>query len=695
MRKFARTQVQNHMIKHYTHTFFILPVALTLALCGCSEGKTDDPIPTPDPSYPTISVSRKSLSISAEGADGSVSIALLDAEGWTPGVSFSGCIFSATLSDDLSAVSYSVPANGDEVVKEGTVTITLSRDDEIVDESISFTQDAAVNGGGADDDADDDDGGVWTLVTDASTLKAGDRLVVACNTKGKVAGSIGSDPVLDPVSCSFSEDNSKIPQLPSGALVLTLGGSAGSWTLSNDGHKLGVTSVKKMAWDDGTTTWDITVSQKNSTIASTNASYGRLQYNASAPRFTTYTSGQNPVQLYSNGGSGEGGGDKPVEEDPYVNTGSTVSAISSSSATVSATFFSGASAPSKAFFVYGTDASYFYGEQLATTPAATSGTFSATISGLKASTKYYYKAIIVVAGNEYEGEVRSFTTNSESGSGSGSDYTTRGWFELPSINDTDRNGVDDDNANIYYAYHSFNYGGRSRRNYSVCFSGTHHCPLWIAAPRHSFYSQKGTSRSDAYRRDPDIPESVQYSSKDTGGGCNKGHMLGSAERLVSAECNRQVFYYSNIAPQLSAGFNTGGGGWNILEDYMDTMIPSDTLYEVIGCYFDEYTDGYGNTVSPKKIAFGGRSDVSFPTMFYYAVIRTKSGKTGKSLRDCSASELQCVAFVRSHTNDLKGQKPSSRELMSISDLEKITGFTYFVNIPNAPKDTFKASDWGL
>ena len=84
-----------------------------------------------------------------------------------------------------------------------------------------------------------------------------------------------------------------------------------------------------------------------------------------------------------------------------------------------------------------------------------------------------------------------------------------------------------------------------------------------------------------------------------------------------------------------------------------------------------------------------------PTMFYYALLRTKKGNTGKSVQNCSADELQCVAFVRSHTNELKGQKPTSKELMSISDLEKLTGFTFFTNVPNAPKNTFKASDWGL
>ena len=36
-----------------------------------------------------------------------------------------------------------------------------------------------------------------------------------------------------------------------------------------------------------------------------------------------------------------------------------------------------------------------------------------------------------------------------------------------------------------------------------------------------------------------------------------------------------------------------------------------------------------------------------------------------------------------------------QKVESVSDLEKITGFTYFPNVPQAPKTTYNASDWGL
>ena len=270
------------------------------------------------------------------------------------------------------------------------------------------------------------------------------------------------------------------------------------------------------------------------------------------------------------------------------------------------------------------------------------------------------------------------------------------WAELPVIVDANNDGQHDSNSSLYYATHLC--GGSEQnaqrngkaRNYTVCYSGTHHCPVWVAAPRHSMYSGSA-NRTNAYQRDPKIPSNIQYSSKDTGGGCNKGHMLGSAERTCSSGTNRQVFYYTNIAPQYSDTFNTGGGAWNNLEDHIDGLVCKDTLYTVIGCYFESFSRN-GASASPKTISFGGRSDVSCPTMFYYALLRTKKGSTGKRVQDCSASELQCVAFTICHKM-AKGHKPEAADMMSISDLEKLTGFTYFPNVPNAPKSTFTASDW--
>ncbi len=276
-----------------------------------------------------------------------------------------------------------------------------------------------------------------------------------------------------------------------------------------------------------------------------------------------------------------------------------------------------------------------------------------------------------------------------------------GWYELPVINYTESGDylIDNTDRTLYYAHHLCAGGekgpnGKTARNYTVCYSSEEHCPVWVAAPRHKMYETKGANRTNAYGKDPDIPSDIQYNSKSIGGGCNKGHMLGSAERLCSAGTNRQVFYYTNIAPQYSGSFNTGGAAWNSLESFVDGQVCADTLYEVIGCYFKEYKDAYGNVGEPAKISFGGRKDVTRPSMFYYVLLRTKSGESGKALSQCSSGELKCAAFVLCHEVE-KSHTPQAKDMMSVSDLEKLTGFTYFPNVPQAPKSTFSASDWGL
>lgn len=194
-----------------------------------------------------------------------------------------------------------------------------------------------------------------------------------------------------------------------------------------------------------------------------------------------------------------------------------------------------------------------------------------------------------------------------------------------------------------------------------------------------------TKRTNDYKADPDIPSDIQNGRWS---GYTRGHMLGSSDRTCSPATNRQVFYYSNIAPQLGGNFNTGGGAWNNLEDHIDRFLCADTLYSVVGCYFEDYTDSYGETDRAKKIA----GNTSYPTMFYYVLLRTRKGNTGKAVTSCQSSDLQCVAFVMRHSME-KGHRPQAKDMMSVSDLEKITGFKYFVNVPNAPKDKFTVSDW--
>lgn len=146
---------------------------------------------------------------------------------------------------------------------------------------------ATATGGGAT---------TWELVTDDSSLKSGDVLVIASNSQGKTAGDISSS-VMTEVPSTFSSDKSTITSLGSGTVELTLGGTKDAWTLTYDSKQLGATAVKKLAWGSGTQTWEISISSGDATIQNGTSTYGRFIHNVGSTRFSTYTSATSASML--------------------------------------------------------------------------------------------------------------------------------------------------------------------------------------------------------------------------------------------------------------------------------------------------------------------------------------------------------------------------------------------------------------
>ncbi len=146
----------------------------------------------------------------------------------------------------------------------------------------------------------------WNQVMDPSEIHAGAKVIITSNTKDKVAGDITAT-YLTETSAIFANGGG-LSTVPQEAMIFTVGGSKGAWTLTNqDGKTLGASALKTMVWNSGTITWDISITDGLATIQSTKESYGRILHNVSAKRFTTYES--NPTsamllpQLYIGGGT--------------------------------------------------------------------------------------------------------------------------------------------------------------------------------------------------------------------------------------------------------------------------------------------------------------------------------------------------------------------------------------------------------
>ncbi len=298
---------------------------------------------------------------------------------------------------------------------------------------------------------------------------------------------------------------------------------------------------------------------------------------------------------------------------------------------------------------------------------------SASFTGLAAFTKYTWYVAATVKGSETRSSSQTFTTLAAP-TPSGKVYRT-GWYELPE---------EQSGTKLYFAYH-MRPDKPSVRNYSICYSAELHCAVWAAAAMHSSWDGSA-GRNDSWQYDPEIPSSVQPNLKSSyKGSYSRGHMIASSDRQVSVATNRQTFYYTNMAPQIQNEFN--GGIWNKLEvKVQDTWICSDTLYVVTGAHFANRS---------KSVKDDDGNTCYVPTHFYKVLLRSKSGKTRKPVSQLSADELQCVGFWFDHFGYGTKDQPSSRQMRSVADIEKETGLKFFPNVPNAPKTTYKASDWGM
>ena len=254
---------------------------------------------------------------------------------------------------------------------------------------------------------------------------------------------------------------------------------------------------------------------------------------------------------------------------------------------------------------------------------------------------------------------------------------TNGWAELP---------AKIAGEHLSYCYHDKLPSNTALRNYSFCFDEEKHCALWVAYPLHECYTEGSGKRTNAWGYDPcciddDVEPNLRNAYYPQGGSSyshSRGHQLPSADRLASDADNATTFYYTNMTPQLQS---LNGATWGALEgDLRSKWMCSDTLYVVTGAHFDK---GYGYAYDNK----GAGKPCAVPTHYYKVILRTKKGNSGKWVGNCSANELQCVGFWFEHVGG------AARQTMSVAEIEKKTGITFFPNVKNAPKSTYNASEW--
>jgi DNA/RNA endonuclease G (NUC1) len=284
------------------------------------------------------------------------------------------------------------------------------------------------------------------------------------------------------------------------------------------------------------------------------------------------------------------------------------------------------------------------------------------ISGnIEQGSKYIYNVNVNYQGGE-------ITTDPEA------KYTK--WFETPVITESQLN-----QSNIKYVTHytGITYdeaplNGIEIRNYSMLYDTNLKIAYWVSYPLCGWYLEGNIGRTEDWGYDPKIATNLQANLKKAPSGYSRGHQIPSGDRQrKDCKMNNQTFYYTNMTPQLQNGLN--GAIWAQLEGAVRGWSSGiDTLYVVTGAMPTTATD--------KQIQYAqdnNGKNIAIPKYYFKALARKVGGN------------YQTIAFKLDHK--AYGDTQYMKYAISVSELENMTGFTFFPSLPSEVKKTLNTSQW--
>ena len=238
---------------------------------------------------------------------------------YTVGDSFEKPTVIATYSDASTAdVTSSATCSGYDMSTAGNQTVTVSYTEGSTTKTTTYTITVSAAQGGGDDPGDTGDC-TWQLVTDASTLKANDEVIITASGENNYALSTNQKSSnREGTAITKSGNTLSEPSADVQVLTLEAGSSTGTWAFytGNSGYLYAASSsgnqLKTKTTLDVNGSWTISISNGVASIVATGSSNRNvMQYNPNngSPIFACYASAtQTSLALYKkvcSGGSVE------------------------------------------------------------------------------------------------------------------------------------------------------------------------------------------------------------------------------------------------------------------------------------------------------------------------------------------------------------------------------------------------------
>lgn len=245
------------------------------------------------------------------------------------------------------------------------------------------------------------------------------------------------------------------------------------------------------------------------------------------------------------------------------------------------------------------------------------------------------------------------------------------WGETPLITDADLA-----NKNLKYITHysgekytNCAWAGTEIRNYSMLYDTNLKMAYWVAYPLCHWYLDGDAGRTNAWGVDTSFDSSLQPKMEKGLNGYDRGHQIPSGDRQRTSNgklMNRQTFFFTNMTAQIGQGMNQTI--WAELEEAVrDWSSATDTLYVVTGAMPTTPTD--------KNIKYtkdNSKQNLAVPKYYFKALARKSGGN------------FQTVAYKLE--NRIYDDKNYEVGRMSVNELEKLTGFNFFCELPGVTEE---------
>jgi endonuclease G, mitochondrial len=211
----------------------------------------------------------------------------------------------------------------------------------------------------------------------------------------------------------------------------------------------------------------------------------------------------------------------------------------------------------------------------------------------------------------------------------------------------------------------------ARPQYSLSYSDKKGIPNWVAWELDETWLGL-SGRAGKFAADNDLPEGWNRvkPSDYTGSGFDRGHMTNSEDRSRSVEDNVTTFVMTNIIPQAP---DNNRGVWVELENYCRQLVKSGKqLYIIAGGH------GQGGVGEKGVRSTVGNGRVVVPAVTWKVILVLNTPGAGIAGVDRNTRSIAIIIPNKQGIKDDRWQQ----YITSVAEVEKLTGYKFFSNIPS-------------